>query len=258
MNYLKVDTLYPTCILSTKDQKLYSSQTESYGYAFRFALFDASFFKAISKENDSVKIDVEKALKIIKTMDPEELLTVQYPSPLSESKINIKGKYDSNNITVQTIEEGEAKEGLIFKMEKGIPLLKADTENPVKLDNKITISLQDFKAIAEKATAYGTEFYSFNVDKNKKLIVRVGDLHNASDFDNYNPKEFKVDAKEEIKAVYTKGINEIAKTLTADNVELNIKSSAPIWISSVDKHYRLGFLLPPHNKEEDDIEEDEE
>ena len=258
LNYLKTDTLFPTCILTTKDKKLYSSQTEAYGYAFRFALFDTSFFKSITDENDSVKIDVEKTLKIIKTIDPEEDLIIQYPSPTSKNKLNIKGTIDDNNITVQTIEEGEAKEGLIFKMEKGIPILKAETDNPVKLDNKITLSLQSFKAIAEKATAYGTEFFSFIVDKKKNVVVRVGDLHDVSDFDNYKPKDATVQTNEEIEAVYTKGINEIAKTLTADKVELSIKSSCPVWISSVDKDYRLGYLLPPYVQEEESFEEEEQ
>jgi len=258
LNYLKTDSLFPTCILTTKDKKLYSSQTEAYGYAFRFALFDTKFFKSITDENDSVKIDVEKTLKIIKTIDPEEDLTVQYPSPTSKNKLNIKGTIDDNNITVQTIEEGETKEGLIFKMEKGIPILKADTDNPVKLDNKITMSLQSFKATAEKATAYGTEFFSFIVDKKKNFIVRVGDLHDVSDFDNYKPKEATLQTKEEIEAIYTKGINEIAKTVTSEKVELNIKSNCPVWISSVDKDYRLGYLLPPYQPEEDTFEEKEE
>jgi len=260
LNYLKVDTLFPTCILSTKDKKLYSSQTEAYGYAFRFALFDEGFFKSISDDKDSVKIDVEKTLKIIKNIDPEELLKVQYPSPTSKNKLNIKGKNDDINITVQAIEEGEAKEGLIFKMEKNIPILKAETDNPVKLDNKITMNLQSFKAVADRAVSLGTEFYSFVVDTKKNFEVRVGDLHDVSDFDVYKPKGTKVMTKGKIEAIYTKGINEISKTLTSETIDLNIKTNCPIWISSIDKNYRLGFLLPPYTPEEEteEIEKDED
>ena len=57
LNYLKVDTLFPTCVLSTKKQKLYSSQTEAYGYAFRFALFDKpeSYVEIIDSEHYLIK-----------------------------------------------------------------------------------------------------------------------------------------------------------------------------------------------------------
>jgi len=256
LNYLKVDTLFPTCVISTKNQKLYSSQTEAYGYAFRFALFDKEYFESINKDQDSVKIDVEKTLKIIKNIDPDEKLTIQYPSPSDKNKINIKGKTDDININTQTIEEGEAKEGLIFKMEKGIPILKADTDNPVKLDNVIKMNIESFKAVANRATALGTEFFSFNVDKKKKFTIRIGDLHSVSDSDTYKPKEFDVDVKEEVESVYTKGVNEAAKTFTADNVVINIKTNCPCWITSTDDTYRLGMLLPPYQKDEDEIIEE--
>jgi hypothetical protein len=155
---------------------------------------------------------------------------------------------------VQSIEENEVKEGLIFKMEKGVPILKADTDKPVKLNNKITLKLEELKAITNCATSVGTEFYSFNVTKDKAMEVRVGDLHDVSTFVKYKPKTAAVETKEEIAAIFTKGLNEISKTLTSENVELNIKTDSPIWISSIDKNYRLGFLLPPYLGEEEEEE----
>ncbi len=250
LNYLKVDTLFKSCIFSTKDRKLYSSQTEEYGYLFRFALFDQGFFKSISDEKDSVKINVEAILKIIKNINPNEILTVKYIK--DTCKLNIKGLSCNINITEQLLDESEIKKGLIFKMDKGIPILKSDTDNPVRLDNKITIKLKELKAVTRRATALETNFYTFNVDKNKNLEIRIGDLHDASDYDVYKPRDAIIQTKEEISAIFTKGIYEISKTITAENVELNIKTNSPIWIASIGKNYRLGFLLPPYLGEEEE------
>jgi len=130
---------------------------------------------------------------------------------------------------------------LPFEIKDGTPLIG---ESKLPLEDYFKIDLSEFKNISAYAGILKTEFYKFIVNENKKISVRVGNLHDFSDYHVENPSG-KVEAGKEVEVIFTYGIPQIADTFRQD-VNIRTKTNSPAWIYETDKNYILGILIPPY------------
>jgi len=241
LDYLYVDGLFPFSIVSTKGGKLFSAQTDKDGFAFRYVVFLGDYFKTISKEEESVKIDIEKVKKFINIRSPESIITIEYPSPTDENKLRISGEKAKNNIAVTKLDSNEIKKGLPFVMKENIPYIN---KGQVALDTHVAISLASFKTINDYATAHGTEFFRFKIGKDRKLEVRIGDIHALDDYTPYEPNCKVFSVNEDLDVTFTKGIKELSKTFCRD-VDICMRSNMPAWFSEQSQSHKFGVLISP-------------
>ena len=240
LDYLYVDGLFPFSIITTKDGKLFSSQSDKEGFAYRYAAFLGDYFKSITKEEESIKIDIEKIKKFAVIRKPDSIITIEYPST-AENKLKISSEHAKDSIAVTKLDPSEIRPGLPFDIKDGIPYIN---KGKVALDTHVTISLASFKTINDYATAHGTEFFKFKIGEERKLEVRIGDIHALDDYTTYNPNAQVNKIKGNIEVTFTKGIKELAKTFTRD-VEIYLRSNLPAWFSEVSQSHRFGVLLSP-------------
>jgi len=246
LNYLYVDGLFPFSIITTKEGKLISSQSDQSkdkgGFAYRYAQFGPEYFKEISQEQESIKIDVEKVKGFVSLRKPEDVITIEFPSPDAANKMRISGGGVRNNLAIVKVDEQEIKTGLPFVMKEKIPYMR---DGKVPLDTHITMSLNSFRTIDAYASKHGTEFYRYKIGKDRKLNVLVGDIHEFEDSTVIDPNCQVVNAGEELDVTFTKGIKEITKVFTRD-VDIYLRSNFPGWFSEVSEHHKFGCTISPY------------
>lgn len=268
---LLMKDMFPSCIISIKEEKLFSIQKEEHGRALRFLKFNKLFFDSIEGEG-SVKIDCKKMLGLVKNIMPNTDLTVE----VKGNKISIAGE---NVGTGEKIElnvgwkdpEEEIKTSLPFPMEKGVPIIG---DSKIRLETYFTMDLPNVKDIAQYGSVLGTEFYKFSFE-NKKVCVRVGDLHDFSDYALFHPKyriielveednkevektvaEFGQKTGDELSVIFTYGMPQVAATFE-NEVHVKSKTNSPAWIYEGTKEYVHGILIPPFVPDEEDESEKE-
>jgi len=241
LDYLYVDGLFPLSIVTTKDGKLFSAQNDKEGFAMRYAVFLGDYFKQISKEEESVQWDIEKMKKFVNLRKPETFLTIEYPV---ENKLVIKGENVKTRIVVSKINLEDVKKKLPFIMKgehKNIPHIN---KGQVALDTHVSLSLAALKKISSYGTAHGTEFFKFEIGKERQLQVFVGDVHAIEDDSILDVNAQVLNVNEELKVTFTKGIAEMAKTFSGD-IEIHMRSHMPAWFSEVTHNHKFGVLLSP-------------
>lgn len=251
LDYLYVDGLFPFAIISTTPQgNLMSMQTDNEGLAFRRAVFSPNYFKSITKEEETVKIDVDKIKKFANLRKSDAIIEIEYPAPGMENKLRISCARSKDNISTTKIDEKEIKKGLPFEMKRIDPNDKKSPKIPwlnkgaVALDTRVAISLNSFREIVSYAGAHGTEFYKFQIGDDGKLNIRIGNLHELDDFSNYSPHSTILAARGDIDITFTNGIKELAKTVSGD-VHIYMRSNLPAWFSEKSKDRIFGVLLSP-------------
>ena len=232
---LLVKDMFVDSVISVKDKKLFSIQREEHARALRFAKFNESFFEEIDDSTEAINIDIQKIFNVIKNISAETDLTVE----IKGNKLSISGKNVDINFSYKEPTE-EVLTALPFEMDDGCPIV-GDTKD--KLDTSIKITLEDFKGISAYGSAMKTEFYKFMI-KNKKVSVRVGDLHEFSDYVIFEP-DSKVLNGPELDSTYTYGIAQVAETFDSD-INIKTKTACPIWIYEGTKDHILGVLIPPY------------
>jgi len=245
---LYVDGLFPFSVITTKNGKLISSQSDKDEFAYRYVQFLPSYFKELSTEEESVKIDVEKIKGFASLRKADDVLTLEYPSPDAPNKLRIKDSVGvTNNIAVVKVSEEEIKTGLPFVMKDGIPHMR---EGTVALDTNVKISVGSFRLIDEYAKKHGTEFYRYQLGEDRKLRVLVGDIHSIEDSTEIKPICQVIKVGESLDTVFTKGIREITKVFSRD-VNVFLRSNFPGWFSEVSQDHKFGVSIAPYiNKEE--------
>jgi len=240
LDYLYVDGLFPFSVITTKDGSLISSQSDKEGFAYRYAAFLGDYFKGITKEQESLKIDIEKIKKFASIRKPDSIITIEYPCG-NENKLKISSEHAKDSISVTKLDDSEIKTSLPFEIKDGTPYIGG---GKTPLDTKVSISVGAFKTINDYATAHGTEFFKFKVNKDRKLEVRIGDIHALDDYTTYEPNAQVVKVQGELEATFTKGIKELAKTFSRD-IDVHLRANMPAWFSEVSQSHRFGVLLSP-------------
>lgn len=235
---LLVKDIFPSCLISTKDQKLYSVQKEEHGRALRFVEFNTSYFDRIDNSEDSIELDVERTLSVVKNISPSTDLTVE----IKGNKLSISGERVDINIAFKE-PEGTIETKMPFDLDGDIPLIG---EGKLPLDTKFTIKLEDLKNLSAYASSLKTEFYKFNI-KDDELTVKIGDLHNFSDFIIFEPRG-DIPEGTKLEVIFTYGIPQIADTFRKEDIVIRAKSNSPAWVEEKTDDYRLGVLIPPYSE----------
>jgi len=251
LNYLYVDGLFPFSIMTTKEGKLISSQSDQSkdkgGFAYRYVQFLPSYFKEISQEQQSIKIDVEKVKGFVSLRKSDDIITIEYPSPDAPNKMRISGGGAKNNLAITKVDEQDIKLGLPFVMKDKIPYMHG---GKVALDTHVIVGLNSFRDIDAYASKHGTEFYRYQIGKDRKLKVLVGDIHEFEDTTTLEPTCQIVSVGEELDVTFTKGIREITKVFSHD-VDIYLRSNFPGWFSEVSEHHRFGCTISPYIKKDE-------
>ena len=231
---LIVKDIFPSTVISTKEGKLFSIQKEEHGRALRFLRVNKNFFDEIDDSTESIELDLDKTISIVKNILPNTVLTFE----VKGNKVSITGKGVNANISYKEPEKVLTE--LPFELKDGTPHIG---EEKVPLDTHFDIKLPDFKDIAGYAGSLGTEFYKFTFD-NDKIAVRIGDLHDFSDYVIFNPSgDIKKDGSLEV--FFTYGIPQIAGTFKKE-VSIKTKTNSPGWFYEITDEYILGVLIPPY------------
>ena len=236
---LIVKDIFPSAIITVKDGSLFSIQKEEHARALRFLLVKETFFDEIeSKGAETIELDVERTLNTVKNILPNTVLTFETKG----NKVSIKGENVNANISYRDPESDVLTTLKDAKIEiiEGVPHV-GDSKLP--LDINLEIKLSDFKDLAGYASSLKTEFYKFYFD-GAKLAVRIGDLHDFSDYVIYNPKT-EIKTGTELAVIFTYGVPQVADTFRK-SVNISTKTNAPAWIYESDEHYTLGILIPPY------------
>lgn len=247
LDKLYVDGLFPFAVITTKNGKLLSSQSDKDEFAYRYVQFLPAYFKELSSEEESVKIDVEKVKGFASLRKADDIITIEYPSPDASNKVRISGGGATTNLAVVKVSDEEIKTGLPFVMKDGIPHMRNGT---VPLDTHVTISVASFRLIDAYASKHGTEFYRYQLGEDRKLRVLVGDIHSIEDSTTIEPICQVVSVGESLDTVFTKGIREITKVFSRD-VSVHLRSNFPGWFSEVSQDHKFGVSIAPYIKKEE-------
>ena len=240
---LSVGNMFPSSVINTKDGNMFSIQREERGRAIRMLKLDNSYFESIDKDsNESIELDTEKFLRVVKKLSPGMILTCETKG----NKLTIFGRYKDGRITNPklTVKQplGEVLTKLPFTMKDNIPLVKLEGVE-TKLDTHIALNISDFKDISDNASAIKTEFYKFIV-KDKKFGIHVGDISASSDEWIFNP-DSTIKTGDELDVTFTYGIPEISSTFDRE-VHIQTHSDCPGWFYETSKEHVLGVFIPPY------------
>jgi len=238
---LLVKDMFPSTIITVKEGKLFSIQKEEHARALRFLNVKSSFFESIDSGTETIELDIEKTLNMVKNILPNTLLTIETKG----NKLSIKGKNIDANLSFKEPESEilTSLDQANMNITEGVPIVG---DSKVKLSTYFSIKLPDFKDLAGFAGSLKTEFYKFTFDTNK-IAVRIGDLHDFSDFVVYNPDGAIKDGKD-LEVIFTYGIPQIADTFQED-INIKTKTGCPGWFYEGTKDYVLGVLIPPYQQE---------
>ena len=243
---LMVGGMFPSCVITTKEGKLFSIQREDSGRSLRLVKFNKEFFEEIDEDiTESIEIDAKLYLDAVKSLPPGMVLTCETKG----NRLTMKGAYKDGRVTnprfMYREPEGEVKMKLPFEIKDGVPMVGKEK---IPLDVKIDLDVVDFKEIGEHANTLKTEFYKFGI-KNKMLNIEVGELHDTSHTWRFNPKS-QIKEGEELSVVYTYGIPEIANAFDK-MIHICSKSNSPAWFYENSKDHVLGVFIPPYKEQED-------
>jgi len=247
LNYLYVDGLFPFSIITTKEGKLISAQSDKDDFSYRYVQFLPDNFKEISTEQESIKIDVEKVKGFASLRKPDDIITLEYPSPSAKNKLQLSGGGAKDNITLAKVSQDEIKMGVPFVMKDKVPYIQ---KGEVALDTHVVIGLKSFRDIDAWASKHGTEFYRYQIGKERKLKVLVGDIHEVEDSSLLEPTCQVLAVNEELDVTFTKGIKQITKVFSHD-VDICMRSNMPAWFSEVSQSHRFGVMLSPYLKKDE-------
>lgn len=247
LNYLYVDGLFAFSVITTKKGRFISSQSDKDEFAYRYVQFLPDYFNEISEEEESVKIDTEKIKGFASLRKADDIITLEYPSPKASNKLRMSGGIAQSEIAVVSMNEDEVNTALPFVMKDKIPYMH---DGQVPLDTHVVVSLNSFKDIDAYASKHGTEFYRYQLGKDRKLRVLVGDIHGIEDATTLKPICQVVSVGEDLDVVFTKGIREITKVFSRD-VEIYLRSNFPGWFSEISQHHRFGVTIAPYIKKEE-------
>jgi len=239
---LMLKDAFKKCTLTVRDGMLFSIEKEQHGRALRFLKINKSYFDEIDDSNETIALDLEKTLSVVKNILPTTELTFEKVG----EKISITGENINAKISYEN-PQGELLTGLPFEInDDGVPIIG---EAKIPLDTYLRVDLQDFKDVANYGNSLGTEFYKFFISGDK-IATRIGDLHNFSDYVIFNPNG-DIKSGKELNVFFTYGIPQIAGSFSKE-VNIKVKTNSPGWFYEKTDDYTLGVLIPPYVPKEDE------
>jgi len=245
LDYLYIDGIFPSSIITTKDGSLFSVQHDEDNFCFRYEQFYPEYFENISKEQESVRIDVQKVKGFASLRKADDIITLQFPSPQSENKLLISSKRARNNIAVTKIDADDVSTSLPFMLKEKVPYIN---KGQTPLDTHASISLGSLKTLKEYASKHSSDYYRFKIDANRKFEIIVGDINEHEDFTSFEPNAQVCTVNEDLDVTFTKGIKELAKTFTGD-VDVYMRTNMPAWFTEVSQKHKFGLFISPMRSE---------
>jgi len=243
---LIVKNIFPSSVMVSKGKELISIQKEVHGRALRVVKFKEKFFESIEESNEAIEIDADRTINVVKNIPANTNLVVETKgNKLAISRlvcdkdgkeIGVKGV-----INISYKDPGEVQTEAPYEVENGVPLVGSEK---VPLPICFEVDLSDMKSMTNFAGSLNTKFYSFKI-KDKNLSVRVGDLHDFSDYDIENPVN-KILKGENVEVIFTFGTEEIVDTFRKANIKIHTANSSPGLFSESDDTYTLAVLIPPY------------
>lgn len=244
--------IFPSSIIATKNGVLYSIQKEEHGRALRYVKFNKSYFDEIDNSVESIEIDVEKTLSLIKNISagtPLEIETKGNKLSIKKLVVDKQGKViDEKGFTMIAYKEpqGAITEQIPFEIKDGVPIVG---DGKIALTSHFTIDLSELKGITAYGSSLKTEFYKFMFEKkegksNKEIAVRIGGIHDFNDYDVEYPKG-EIKSEGELAVTFTYAIPQIAATFRQKDTTFRTKTDCPVWIYEGCDTYILGVLVPP-------------
>lgn len=235
------DIMFPSPIFHIQKGTLYSVEKEEHNRALRLIRVSNSFFDKIQGDR-TIKINGEKIYNFIKKIkeDEEILIETQGDRILLHCKtiktLNYKLENLPNNVLISPKEAN-----LEFK--DGFPLIGTDK---IQLDVHFIIKSSEIRKLKIAGEMMKSEFYTFLLN-NKKLFVRIGNLHESSDYAIQEPK-CEILSGNQLEVTLTYGIDHIVYTFDRD-VVIKTKSNAPAIFSEKTDDYDFNLLIPPYVNE---------
>jgi len=236
---------YPvaTIIIEEKNDKtvLRSIQKEAGARSLRYFMAKQDYFDELESSEVPFILEVEKIIKVIKNIASDEDITITKQG----ERISVKSNRVNLNLNYQIVGDEEIIEKLPLKMIDGIPYFGKKVDVP--LSTKFDIKLSELKDIISYAGSIDTNTYQF-VIANKKLNVRIGDIHKLDDYIIFD-SNVSVDEQTSLDVIFTYGINEIANTFQQPEFTIYTDTDKPMLAQERSENYKLGVFLPPYTKE---------
>ena len=244
LDYLSVDGLFPISTITTKKGNLISAEMDENHFYFRYGQFSKDNFEEISEKKESVCIDVNKVKGFVSLRNPDEIITLQFPSPYSENKLLISSKGTKNNISVLSIDK-DIDMKLPFELKNKIPHIN---KGEIALDNHVLIKNNSLRKLKEYSAKHSTDYYRFKIDKDKKFEIIVGDIYQNEDYTSFEPEAEICSFKDELSVSFTKGMKELASTCKSD-INVYMKSNLPAWFTETSDTHKFGIFIAPLSSE---------
>lgn len=250
---LLLKDVFPSSIIATKNGILFSIQKEEHGRALRYVKFNKIYFDEIDNSVESIEIDVEKALHVLKNISADTPLIIETKgNKLSIQRLIVDkdGKViDIKGITMLAFKEpqGPINEQIPFEIKESVPYVG---EGKVALSTYFTVDLSELKSMTAFGSSLKTEFYKFMFEQketkpNKEIAVRIGGIHDFNDYDTSYPKG-EIKTPGDLAVTFTYGLPQIADTFRQKEVNFRTKTDCPGWIYEGNESYLLGVLIPPY------------
>ena len=239
LDYLQVSSLFPFPNITIKKGEMISIQETSDHAVFRYVKFTKEYFKTLSDKEENIKIDADKLHKIISREEPTSVLTIT----TKDGRLIVEGKRSFAKLNLVDTDVG-AKDKLPFDIKKGVPYFKGN----VPLDTYVSMGLKSFKSVVEYAKVLDTEFFKYEVTKDREFSIKVGDLEGYAETVEYNPNAQIRDFGGPVNVVLAKGVKELADTFTG-NVGIRMRTAYPAWFFEASHKHRFGVLIAPHSGE---------
>lgn len=229
-------------IIETKGKTLLRSiQKEAGARSLRYFNASSEYFDELETSNVPFILEVDKIIKVIKNIPSDHNITITKQG----QKISVKSNRIDLNLNYQQVDENDFIEKIPLKTIDGIPHFGKDVDVP--LSTKMDMKLIELKDIVAYASSIDTKTYEFII-ANKKLNVRIGDIHQLDDYIIFD-SNVSVDDKTSLDVTFTYGIKEISNTFQQDEFTIFTDTDKPMLVQEKGDNYTLGVFLPPYTKE---------
>ncbi len=238
---LMVKDVLPKSVLVAKGKTIQSVQKEEHARAFRLLKLNENYFESIDEvEEEAIEFDVKKVIGIVKTIPANMNITWETKG----NKIELSA--ENRRFGIAIVEPEEVEKKLPFTLGKD----NAPTWDDESLDTKLTVKTSDFKELSQYASSLTTEFYKVTL-KDKKLSVRVGDIHEFDEYAILDITDVEIEKGKELDVIFTYALPQIADTFR-EEATIWAKTGMPAWFyEKTDEHF-LGVLVPPYAEDEEE------
>jgi len=245
LNYSMLGGTFSFCPFEVKKYEngtaLRSLQSNENNTVFKYARFNKDYFKSLSSEEETIYLNAEKLQKIIQREDADAII---HAHTEGDEKFVVEGA--RSKTTLNLIENiAGARSKLPFKIDKDGMVTFPKIAGA--LENKVTMGTKSFKTIVEYAGILETGKYKFQIDQNKKFVVRIGELEKHKEFTVYEPQATIDRYKSPVTCVISLAMKEMAHTFLND-ISVQMTTGQPAFFSEESHKHKFGVVVSPYDE----------